>query len=300
MNDVRTNSPKGRREDELDDEGMLVIARAIHRVGGGIRWSYNRNFAWAFAISVGIHVLVIGLYWFARADDGEIPPRRHIALASLDTLVRDTNFIAIDMRQVNVVNPGGGGGSPDSDEPVGKAKKGDPLAQPKYVADKPPTKGPDFDPKTPTRIKATDDPKNDRRVATTDRDTAKGPSSGSGEKGQHVDGKGTTNAGGSGGAGVGRGVGLGVGDGEGLGGRGWIRRPSSKAPSNLPGAGTVRLAFTVLPNGEITNIQPIKRASRELVELAVSRMRAAKVRPLPDDVPQVAVKSAITFTFSFQ
>ncbi|HVK37489.1 MAG TPA: energy transducer TonB [Candidatus Kapabacteria bacterium] len=300
MNDVRIDTGND-THDASGDDRTLVIARVIHRLGGGIRFIENRNFTLAFAISLGIHALIIGLYWLAQSDAPALTPRRDIVLGSLDSLVRDTSFIAIDMRQVTVLQPGGGGGAPDSDEPVGRSKKGDPHATPKYVPKKPPQpNAPDFDPKTPTRIKPVDRPTDDRRVATTDRDTAKGPTTGYGERGQHLDGKGTRDAGGSGGAGIGRGVGLGIGDGEGLGGRGWIRRPSSRAPGDLPGSGTVRLAFTVLPNGEITNIQPIKRASPALVELAVSRLRAAKVRPLSEDVPQVPVRSAITFTFSYK
>ena len=108
----------------------------IHRLGGGIRFIENRNFALAFGISLGIHVLVIGLYWLAQDDTPDLTPRREIVLGSLDSLVRDTSFIAIDMRQVTVVRPGGGGGSPDSDEPIGRAKKGDPHATPKYVPKK--------------------------------------------------------------------------------------------------------------------------------------------------------------------
>lgn len=293
-------SPKPYRESLDAPDSPLVIARVIHHLGGGIRWIYGRNFALAFIVSLAIHALVIGMYAISIAGDAVVRPSTPIALASLDSLTADTSFIAIDMRQVQVIQPGGGGGAPDSDEPVGTAKKGDPHARPKYVAKKPPQKGSDFEPKTPTSIRTVEKPRADRRVATTDRDTAKGPTSGFGEKGQHLDGTGTKDAGGSGGTGIGHGVGLGVGDGEGLGGRGWIRRPSSRAPKDLPGAGTVRLAFTVLPNGDITNIQPIKRASPALVDLAVARIRAAKVRPLPEDAPQVPVKSAITFTFSYQ
>jgi outer membrane biosynthesis protein TonB len=297
-----TRGERARADEGGERDSQLVIARVIHRIGGGIRWSYNRNLAWAFAISLGVHVLIIGLYALSHLGDDRVAPTVVPPLGSLDSLIVDTNFIAIDMRQVTVIKEGGGGGDPALDAPVGKSKAGDPDAQPKYVPEKPKSTKPEkvFDQKSPTKVKPVDKPKNDDRpVATTDRDTAKGPSSGIGHKGQHADGKGTENAGGSGGRGVGNGVGIGVGDGSGLGSRGWIRRPRGGRSANLEASGRVVLSCTVMPNGDITNITPVKKAHPSLVADAVRRLSAAKARPLPDDAPQAPVKIQIPFTYDF-
>lgn len=294
-------SRSNRATNEIDERDRgLIIARVIHHVGGGIRWSYNRNLAIAFAIAVALHAAIVGLYVLSTIGDEPVVRR---AIPTLGSLIPDTSFIPIDMREVTVIKEGGGGGDVTSKEGVGKAKAGDPYAAPKYVAEKPKSDktAKVFDPKAPTKIKPVDKPNvDDRPVATTDRDTSRVASSGAGEKGQHADGKGTTNAGGSGGLGVGNGVGIGVGDGSGMGGRGWIRRPKGGRSANLAASGRVVLQFTVMPDGEITNIRPIKKAHASLVDDAIRRLSAAKARPLPEDQPQKPVTVSIPFNYDIR
>jgi outer membrane biosynthesis protein TonB len=287
-------------QQEERDRG-LVIARVIHHIGGGIRWSYNRNLAWAFVIALGLHMVVIGLYALSTlGGDAVVAPRSLPPLASLDSLLMDTNAIRIDMTPIVIVNPGGGGGDVTVKKPVGESKAGDQNAKPMFVPEKPksPADAKVFDPKVPTKIKPVDKVKDDKRpLATTDKDTARGLSSGVGHKGQHADGKGRNDAGGSGGTGVGNGQGNGRGDGSGLASRGWLRAPSSKPFENMVAEGKVTLRFTVLPNGEITNISPIKTAHPSLLRVATDRLRAAKVRPLPAGSPPKSITSQYTFNF---
>jgi outer membrane biosynthesis protein TonB len=65
-------------------------------------------------------------------------------------------------------------------------------------------------------------------------------------------------------------------------------------------AGSVRLAFTVMPNGEITNIVPVKKANPTLLAEAIRRLNGAKVKPLPSSVPQLTVRWALTFNFELR
>jgi TonB family protein len=289
----------GGPEDDESDRG-LVIARVIHRIGGGIRWNYNRNLAWGFAISIGVHLLVIGLYALSLVgSDDAVVVRDRPRLGRLDSLIIDTNLIAIDMSKVTVLAEGGSGGDVTSKEPDGLAKAGDPNAQPTFDPNAPRNVKPKvFEPTTPTRIKPVREKTPDNRpLATTNRDTAKGRSSGVGNPGQHADGRGDRDAGGNGGLGIGRGEGTGVGDGSGVKARGWLRAPSSRPFDNMVAEGKVTLRFSVLPNGEITNISPIKTAHPSLLKVAMERLRAAKVRPLPPGASPVTVTSQYTFNF---
>lgn len=279
--------------DDVDDRDRgLIVARVIHHIGGGIRWNYNRNLAIAFAISLGVHVLVFSMYWLTTLGN-EQPAAR--VISPLRSLTADTNY-TIDVTPVKMMEERGGGGSVDSKAPEGLAKAGDPNAAPRYDPNKPdPSKTPKvFDPKSPRNIKVVDKSTDDRRVVTTDRDTSKTNSSGAGNKGQHPDGKGTTDAGGSGGLGVGIGVG------NGIGSRGWIRRPQGGHSASLEASGQVILQCTVMPNGDITNIRPVKTAHASLVADAKRRLSAAKAKPLRDDEPQKPVTVQIPFTYNLK
>jgi TonB family protein len=313
MNDLHTETEverkvavadRGRRARNGHDDAAreerdrgLVIARVIHHIGGGIRWTYNRNLAWALAISVGLHLLLIAMYALSTSGDDAKPRYQPPSLAALDSILMDTNAIRISLEPITIVDPGGGGGDPLLDKPVGKSKAGDPNAQPKYTPEKPNNdKSKVFEPKAPN-AKPVDKPRDDRPVATTDRDTAKGPSSGAGLKGQHADGKGTADAGGSGGRGEGHGRGDGVGNGSGVAARGWARKPSSRPFDGMEAEGSVTLKFTVMPNGAITAISPVRTAHPSLLRVAIERLKAAKVNPIPPGAPQKTVPSQYTFNF---
>jgi TonB family protein len=82
-----------------------------------------------------------------------------------------------------------------------------------------------------------------------------------------------------------------------MGTRGWIVRPSAKYPEGSTATGNVVLRFSVMPNGDVTNITPIKRADAALVNAAVAGLRRARARALPDEAPQAPQTATITYTF---
>ena len=274
----------------------MNIRRTIHHGGGGLRWAYNRHLAQGLAVSLLLHLAVIGGYLiFGDAPENELAGP--ITLTPLQTPLYDT--ISLPLTKVRIIS-GGGGGSPEVDKPLGQAKKGLPQAAPKLAEVTKPGRSVA---KVPTHI--TPVKKNPKEVAvatTRNRDSTNDKSPNLGESGQHPDGKGTRVAGGSGGPGVGtgRGGGVGVGDG-GIGGRGWVRHPKSTAkyPEGVTSAvGRVVVSFTVLPNGTITNVRPVSSPDPALLRAAIAAMKSSRVKPLPDDVPQVAVTSTNIFTFT--
>lgn len=276
----------------------MNIRRTIHHGGGGLRWVYNRHLAQGLAVSVLAHVVLIGSYvLFGSAPDGGMTSG--VRLPSLPVPQYDTTMIPMRLTKLNV-RSGGGGGSPEVDKPLGAAKKGLRDAAPK-LDEKAPSKEGRAVSKNPTKITVAKEPKNDPVPTTSRRDSANERSANYGRSGQHPDGTGEKLAGGSGGTGVGTGTGGGVGVGDGgLGGRGWIRRPSAKYPSGANASGQVVLSFTVLPNGTVTNVVPVRKADPALVQAAIASLKSAKAQPLPEDVPQIPQSGKIPYTFSLK
>ena len=276
----------------------MNIRRTIHHGGGGLRWVYNRHLAQGLAVSILAHLALIGGYalFGSSPSEGEAGS---IRLPSLAEPIHDTLSLPMRLTKLHVTN-GGGGGSREVDKPEGAAKKGLPDAAPKLDV-KSPSKDSRATPKNPTKITVAKEPKNNPVATTSNRDSANDKSANYGQTGQHPDGKGEKLAGGSGGPGVGSGKGGGVGVGDGgLGGRGWIRRPSATYPAGANASGQVVLSFTVLPNGTITNIVPVRKADPALVKAAIASLKNAKAKPLSDDDPQIAQKSQIPYTFSLK
>jgi TonB family protein len=87
---------------------------------------------------------------------------------------------------------------------------------------------------------------------------------------------------------------------DGLGTRGWAVRARANYPEGSNATGAVTLRFTVLPNGEITNITPAKRADQALVSAAISGLKRARANPLPESVAQVPQQGWVTFTFTLK
>lgn len=246
---------------------------------------YNKHLAVAFATSVILHALVALPFIDQSEPDQDLP--RRLRLPDLPRV--DTTWTEITVAPP-VKNTGHeGGGSPESNEPVGHASKGRPDVTPDRSHDRP-------DPnrntivKNPDRIHVVKNEPKPPHVAGNTRDTSK-PSNTVGSSGQNTHGVGDRPAGGSGGVGVGFGV---------IGSRGWLVKPRASYPSGSTATGTVTLRFTVLPNGDITNITPVKRADHDLVNAAVSGLRRAKARPLPDGVDQIAQTYVIPFKFGLE
>ncbi len=246
---------------------------------------YNKHLGAALATSVVLHVLVILL--FVDGSETEERPTRTLRLPDLPRV--DTTWTEIRMAPPVKYSGTEGGGSPESNEPVGHSSKGRPDATPDRSHDRP-------DPnrntivKNPDRVHLVRNEPKPPHVAGDTRDTAKVTNT-SGTNGQNVRGSGDKPAGGGGGVGVGFGV---------IGSRGWVVKPRASYPSGSTATGTVTLRFTVLPNGDITNITPVKRADNELVSAAVSGLRRAKARPLPDGVDQISQTYVIPFKFGLE
>jgi TonB family protein len=247
---------------------------------------YNRNLLIALGISVVLHGAVIGYYLFGGDDTADPNPK-----IVLDDLRRpDTNWSI----PVTLTKPQGGGGSPDVDKPLGRASKGAPNATPDRAHDNA-DKDRSVIIRNPDKIRPVDREPAPVKIVGNTRDTST-RSNVTGTNGQNPNGVGDKPAGGSGGPGIG----VGVGAATGLGSRGWVVRPHASYPGGLNATGTVMLRFTVLPNGDITNITPIKRADQALVNAAIAGLRRAKARPLPDNVPQIAQVATIPFTFELK
>lgn len=250
-----------------------------------LKGTYNRNLAIAFLISVGLHLVLIGFVFLSESED-ENPGR--IALAPIPPPRSDTNWsLPISLAEPKKYDEGAGGGSPDVDAPVGPAQKGRPDATPDRSRNRV-DKTRSTIVKNPDKVRAVEKEPKPADVAGDMRDTSR-KTNVVGTKGQNPNGTGDRPAGGSGG--------VGVGFANGIGGRGWVVRPRASYPSGINSTGTVVLRFMVMPNGDITNITPVKRADESLVKAAISGLRRAKARPLPEGVPQVPQQATIPFTF---
>lgn len=205
---------------------------------------------------------------------------------------------------------GGSGGLPGVDAPIGPTPKGEPDASPRQPT---PNTAPRKEPekiKTPVtkspsteKIPATEEKPEEPKKPSSSTDTpARDPAdnsnssdkpSNNGSQVGRPDGTGDRPAGGSGGATSGYSVG-------GLGSRRMTRGAGARYPEGSNSQGTVVLRFTVLPNGSITNITPVKRADAALVNAAMAGLRKAKFAPLPDNAPQESQSGTITYRFELR
>lgn len=248
--------------------------------------TYPRRLLVSAAISIALHLIVVGLlFWFRDSP----------AIRSPFTAYHRPDTLTLPITLMDLGPAGGGGGSPDRTEPVGSAKKGSPDANPTL-----PKQTASLAPKQIGNVKVVADAT--KKVTGTDkaiRDTTKRTEHAGGEPGQHSKGSGDKTTSGSGGEGSGRGTGSGVGDfaAEGMGGRGWTVRPTARYPDNADISGSVKLRFTVLPDGSISNITPIRSPNKALLDAAIAGLRRARARTLPATSPQLPQQATITYSF---
>lgn len=202
---------------------------------------------------------------------------------------------------------GGGGGAPGVDAPEGPSQKGEPAAATPAPSVSTPVRPPTVKApvsRSPSPEKIAVPKKDPEKSPTPSAEPTPNPpapstsSGGSGSSGQDPSGSGDKPASGAGGPGVGRGSGGGVGYGvNGLGSRGWITRPSARYPDGSNATATIVLKFTVMPDGSVTGITPIKRGDPALLNAAMAGLRRARARPLPEEAPQIPQSGTITYTF---
>lgn len=249
--------------------------------------TYPRRLLIGAVVSITLHLLVLAIvFWFRDSPTMRSPFAHHYH--------NDTLSLPITLMDLGPA--GGGGGAPDRTEPVGPAKKGSPDANPAL-----PKQTASLAPKQIGKVKVVADAKKPEKKETGKaiRDTAKTTDRAGGEVGQHSKGSGDKPASGSGGEGTGRGTGSGVGDfaAEGMGSRGWTVRPTARYPDNADASGSVKLRFTVLPDGSITSIVPIRSPNKALLDAAIAGLRRARARALPPTSPQIPQQATITYSF---
>ena len=64
--------------------------------------------------------------------------------------------------------------------------------------------------------------------------------------------------------------------------------------------GAVTLSITILPDGKIGTIVPVKSASADLLKAAVAGLRRARAAALPAGAAQSVQKASITFNFKLK
>ncbi len=260
-----------------------------------LKATYERNLGKGFVVSATLHLIVAFLLFMNRETHD---PSRPAGLL-LPPIGSDTLSVPLTLMNVKVGKVGGGGGSRTVEKPEGQAKKGAEDADPKL--------------KTPNRRTTTvaagagkvtpvADAKSDNRPRSPNqRDTNTNNVRPGGNPGQHDQGKGVVDAGGSGGPGVGFGRGSGVGNySADMGGRGWQVRPNAVYPSGSSAVGAVTLSITILPDGKIGTIVPVKSASADLLKAAVAGLRRARAAALPAGAAQSVQKASITFNFKLK
>ncbi len=246
---------------------------------------HNLHLARALAISVVLHAIVIAFFiWGAGNDPSSGAHPQLSPLPPLDSTRAIPVMLSPDTKE-------GGGGAPDVKGPVGPAQKGHPDAVPDRSHAQPDPKR-SVDIKAPNKIRLVDHQTKPPHVAGDPNDTTKGPRNVTGTRGQNPNGTGTSPAAGSGGTGIG------YGNGGGIGGRGWVVAPRSVIrPPDGATTGSVTLRYSVMPNGDITGVTPVKRGDPALVAAATSALRRCKRRPLASNVPQEVQSTTITFNF---
>ena len=244
-------------------------------------------------ITLGLHAGVLALLAFATCAAPTEPPE-----------------------ELTEITWGGSGGSPEVQAPEAPAMRGTPQpvprpvekSRPKAEPEKikaPQTKSPSAEkipatskepkrpaqPSTPNTTQANDPP---RTPSTPSTEGPKTPANNTNAPpGQQANGTGDRPAGGSGSKSSGYSV-------SGLGSRGMVVGPGARYPQGSSATGTVTLRFTVLPNGSITSITPVKRADQALVNAAMAGLRKAKFRPLPENAPQAPQTGTITYRFELK
>ena len=252
-----------------------------------LRATYPRRLLVSAGISLLLHLLVLLLLFLFRDSP---------AMRSPFTAYHHNDTLSVPITLMDLGPAGGGGGSPERTEPVGPAKKGSPDANPAL-----PKQTASLAPKQIGKVKLVADAKKKETKETGKaiRDTTKQNERAGGEAGQHSKGAGDKMAGGSGGEGTGKGSGSGIGDfaAEGMGSRGWTVRPTARYPENADVSGSVKLRFTVLPDGSITSITPIRSPNKTLLDAAIAGLRRARARALPPSLPQLPQQATITYNF---
>lgn len=246
--------------------------------------TYPRRLLIGATVSIALHMLVLAIFFGFRDSP---------AMRSPFNAYQRPDTLSLPITLMDLGPAGGGGGSPDRTEPIGSAKKGSPdatLTLPKQAAA--------LTPKQIGKVKLVADVKK-KETGKAIRDTTKHTERAGGESGQHWKGIGDKSTSGSGGEGIGRGMGSGVGDfaAEGMGGRGWTVRPTARYPNNAEVSGSVKLRFTVLPDGSISTITPIRSPNKALLDAAIAGLRRARARALPATSPQIPQQATITYNF---
>lgn len=114
-----------------------------------------------------------------------------------------------------------------------------------------------------------------------------------------------TGPGSGGGAGGGSGGGIGAGQGYSIdwGGKGSRRLLSGRLPRYPEGTNKempVRLEFTVLPDGTVSNVVPVMKSDELLERAAISALQTWRFDPLPIQIEQKLQVGKITFKFILQ
>lgn len=234
----------------------------------------------SWIVSIGFHVGVLFLLMFVTCSQPSEP------------------------QELVEITWGGSGGVPGVNAPEGPAPKGSPDAtpqqqtqQPKQTSSAQPQQQTPRNPnnpalETPSEQQSTTTPDQpaDTEDPTDNNSDAQSSNTNDDVQGRK-DGTGSRPASGSGGKTSGS-YSL-----EGFGTRGWLTPPGAVPPDGTTEEGEVILSFTVLPNGEITAVRPIKNASRTLTNLAVRAIKNAKARALPSNAVQQPVVCRIKYTF---
>lgn len=266
-----------------------------------LKREYNRDLGNALAISIALHLALIFFLWVSIDPKAVEPVDTH--LQDLSWMVDTSAVQTISLEAFGEMKMGGGGGGLKNKAPEEKSTKGLPEAEPDPAPKEVKKAKPDLIAlRTPPKVHIVNH-EPERPQAPSHKDTAKRNPAVIGPTGDHPLGTGERTAGGTGGAGVGFGSGSGAGPGyalNGFGNRGWLVRPTAKYPENAQSTGAVTLRFTAQPNGDITNIVPVKQADQALVQSAINGLKRAKARPLPDGLPQVPQNYVITYTFDLR
>lgn len=253
-----------------------------------LRAYYHRNLARGLAAASLVLFLAIGWFWLTH-DENEHTAITPDQLADLNR--QDTNARMVILGTVRLQQKGGGG-APNTQAPPGLAQRGHPDAVPDHTHNRPdPTRS--VQSTTASRIRPVENTAK-RDVAGNTRDTNANRGV-TGTPGQATDGHGTVPASGAGGPGVGNSAGL-----PGVEARGWLRPPQRNYPAESGATGKVTLRFTVMPNGSLVNIRPVKSADPALTQAAIRNLQRAMMRPLGSNMPQIPQQGSLNFNFGLQ